>query len=244
MNDFDAVVVGAGAVGLACGFALAKRGVNVLVLERESRIGAGVSSRNSEVIHAGIHYPSGSLKARLCVEGRRALYDFLASHNVAHDRCGKLIVAVEQNEMAALESLQRQAGVNGVEGVRWLEGAEARTLEPQLRAVAAIESTASGVMDAHGYMAALEGEIAAHGGTVVLASPFLRAAPSGMGSKCVSAETRRRPSALANSSSPRAWERNPAHARSRASHLSASLNFIWAKASIFRCKACERRSSG
>lgn len=181
MNDFDAVVVGAGAVGLACGFALAKRGVNVLVLERESRIGAGVSSRNSEVIHAGIHYPSGSLKARLCVEGRRALYDFLASHNVAHDRCGKLIVAVEQNEMAALESLQRQAGVNGVEGVRWLEGAEARTLEPQLRAVAAIESTASGVMDAHGYMAALEGEIAAHGGTVVLASPFLRAAPSGDG---------------------------------------------------------------
>lgn len=181
MSDFDAVVVGAGAVGLACGYALARRGANVLVLERESRIGAGVSSRNSEVIHAGLHYPTGSLKARLCVEGRRALYAFLASHNVAHDRCGKLIVAVEQNEIASLESLQRQAGVNDVEGVRWLEGAEARALEPELRAVAALESSQSGVMDAHGYMAALEGEITAHGGTVVLASPFLGAAPSAEG---------------------------------------------------------------
>ena len=93
--DFDACIIGAGAVGLACGYALARRGVNVLVLEKEARTGAGVSSRNSEVIHAGLHYAPGSLKARLCVEGRRLLYRFLADHSVAFDKCGKLIVATE-----------------------------------------------------------------------------------------------------------------------------------------------------
>jgi L-2-hydroxyglutarate oxidase LhgO len=93
MSDFDALIVGAGAVGLACGYTLARAGQSVAVIERESLIGAGVSSRNSEVIHAGLHYATGSLKARLCVEGRRALYGFLESHAVPHDKCGKLIVA-------------------------------------------------------------------------------------------------------------------------------------------------------
>jgi L-2-hydroxyglutarate oxidase LhgO len=172
MSDFDAVVVGAGAVGLACGYALARRGQNVLVLERAAHIGAGVSSRNSEVIHAGLHYATGSLKARFCVEGRRALYAFLDAHNVAYDKCGKLIVATEESEIPALEKLARQAEINGVEGVRWLSGAEALMLEPQLRAVAALESRESGVFDAHGYMEALEGEIEAHGGAVVLSAPF------------------------------------------------------------------------
>lgn len=181
MSDFDAVIIGAGAVGLACGYALAKRGHGVLVLEREARIGAGVSSRNSEVIHAGLHYATGSLKARLCVEGRRALYDFLTAHNVAHDKCGKLIVATEDNELPALQHLAAQAETNGVEGVRWLEGAEARALEPELKAVAALESRESGVFDAHGYMDALEGEIEAHGGAVVLKSPFLSATPTSEG---------------------------------------------------------------
>ncbi len=181
MSDFDAAIVGAGAVGLACGYALAKRGQSVLVIEREGRIGAGVSSRNSEVIHAGLHYATGSLKARLCVEGRRALYDFLAAHNVAFDKCGKLIVATEESEIPALERLAAQGEVNGVEGVRWLDGAEARALEPELKAVAALESRESGVFDAHGYMDALEGEIEAHGGAVVLKSPFLGAAPSADG---------------------------------------------------------------
>ncbi len=178
MSDFDAVIIGAGAVGLACGYSLAKRGQGVLVIEREARIGAGVSSRNSEVIHAGLHYATGSLKARLCVQGRRALYDFLASHTVAFDKCGKLIVATEQSEIAALERLAAQVEVNGVEGVRWLDGAEARVLEPELRVAAALESRESGVFDAHGYMDALEGEIEAHGGSVVLKSPFLGASPS------------------------------------------------------------------
>lgn len=174
-TDFDAVIVGAGVVGLACGYALARRRASVLVLEREHRIGAGISSRNSEVIHAGIHYPTNSLRARLCVEGRRALYQFLDAHAVAYQRCGKLIVATEESEIPAIEKLARQADINGVEGVRWMDGAEARALEPELKAVAALESRESGVMDAHGYMLALHGEIEAHGGTLALKAAFLGA---------------------------------------------------------------------
>jgi L-2-hydroxyglutarate oxidase LhgO len=181
MSDFDAAVVGAGAVGLACAFALAKRGAAVVVLERELRIGAGVSARNSEVIHAGLHYPTGSLKARLCVEGRRALYAFLDAHAVVYRKCGKLIVATDESEITPLQRLARQAEVNGVEGVRWLDGAQARALEPQLRAVAALESPESGVMDAHGYMLALEGEIEARRGVIALSSPFLGAARNAHG---------------------------------------------------------------
>lgn len=175
MSDFDAIVVGAGVVGLACAYALAKQDQGVVVLEREARIGAGISARNSEVIHAGLHYATGSLKARLCVEGRRALYAFLESHNVAYEKCGKLIVATETPEIAALQHLARQAQVNGVEGVRWLDGAQARALEPELRAVAAIESTESGILDAHGYMLALQGEIEARGGAIALNAPFMGA---------------------------------------------------------------------
>lgn len=181
MNDFDAVIVGSGAVGLACAYALAKRGQSVLVLEKENRIGAGISSRNSEVIHAGLHYPTGSLKARLCVEGRRALYAFLDAHNVAHEKCGKLIVATEESEIPAVRALAAQARINGVEGVGWLEGPDARALEPKLHAVAALGSAESGVMDAHGYMLALEGEIEALGGAIVLKSPFESAAPNAGG---------------------------------------------------------------
>ncbi len=181
MSDFDAVIVGAGAVGLACAYALAQRGQSIVVLERENRIGSGISTRNSEVIHAGLHYPTGSLKARLCVDGRRALYPFLDAHSIAYDRCGKLIVATEESEVAAIEALAQQGRINGVEGVRWLDGAEARALEPQLRAVAAIESAESGVMDAHGYMLALEGEIEAHGGAIALNALFTGAAQSAEG---------------------------------------------------------------
>src|SRR5271155_1326465 len=122
--DFDAAVVGAGAVGLACGHALARRGLSVVVLEKERAIGQGVSSRNSEVIHAGLYYPTGSLKARLCVAGRRALYDFLDRHGVAHDRCGKLVVASEPSQVAQLEAIERQARINGVEGIAPLSAAQ------------------------------------------------------------------------------------------------------------------------
>lgn len=153
----------------------------MVVLEKEGRIGAGVSSRNSEVIHAGLHYPPGSLKARLCVEGRRKLYRFLADHGVAFDKCGKLIVATEASEIPALEALKARGEANGVEGVAWLDQPQTLALEPNLRAVAALHSTESGVFDAHGYMEALAGEIEARGGAIVLNSPFLGASPIGDG---------------------------------------------------------------
>jgi L-2-hydroxyglutarate oxidase LhgO len=175
MSDFDVAIVGAGAVGLACAYALARRRQSVVVLEREPRIGTGVSARNSEVIHAGLHYPTGSLKARLCVAGRRALYPFLDAHQVAYLRCGKLVVATQADEIDAIEHLYAQASINGVEGVRRIDGGEAMRLEPGLRAAAALESVESGVMDAHGYMFALQGEIEAHGGSVIVSTPFLGA---------------------------------------------------------------------
>src|ERR1700751_3623321 len=131
--DFDAVVVGAGAVGLACGYALSRRGLSVAVLEQEGAIGQGVSSRNSEVIHGGLYYPTGSLKARLCVAGRRALYPFLDAHHVAYDRCGKLVVATEPQDVGQLDGILQQAQVNGVDGIAHMSRAEALALEPELR---------------------------------------------------------------------------------------------------------------
>ena len=175
--DFDAVVVGAGAVGLATGYALAVRGLSVVVLEAAPAIGQGISSRNSEVIHAGLYYPTGSLKARLCVEGRRRLYAFLDRHGVAFDRCGKLVVATEQAETPRLEAIERQARINGVEGLTPLSAAQVRALEPDLRAVMALSSPQSGVLDSHGYMLALQGEIEDRGGAVSLATPFEGATP-------------------------------------------------------------------
>ena len=175
--DFDATVVGAGAVGLACGRALAKRGLSVLVLEAEGAIGQGVSSRNSEVIHGGLYYPTGSLKARLCVHGRRALYAFLDSHKVDYRRCGKLVVATEAAEVPRIEAIFEQATTNEVEGLEHLTGAQARALEPGLNACAAILSPESGVFDSHGYMLALQGEIEDAGGSVVVSTPFERAEP-------------------------------------------------------------------
>jgi L-2-hydroxyglutarate oxidase LhgO len=167
-SDFDAIIVGAGAVGLACGYALARDGQSVAVLEQGRRVGAGVSSRNSDVIHAGLHYAPGSLKARFCVEGRRLLYAFLESHSVAFDKCGKLIVATEQSELAAITSLAERGEANDVEGVTRLDGRQTLAMEPALRAVGALHSAESGVFDAHGYMDAPAGEIEAHVGAVQL----------------------------------------------------------------------------
>lgn len=175
--DFDAVVVGAGAVGLACGRALARRGLSVLVLETQPHIGQGVSSRNSEVIHGGLYYPTNSLKARFCVQGRRALYAFLDSHKVDYRKCGKLVVATEAAEVARIEAIFNQAVTNDVENLAHLTGAQARALEPALNAHAAILSPESGVFDSHGYMLALQGEIEDAGGSVVVSTPFERAEP-------------------------------------------------------------------
>ena len=175
--DFDAVVVGAGAVGLACGYALARRGLSTVVVEAEAHIGSGVSSRNSEVIHGGLYYPTGSLKARLCVQGRRMLYAFLDAHHVAYDRCGKLVVAEDEGQVDHVHAVAEQARINDVEGLVWLSEAEAKSMEPELRCVGALHSPQSGVFDSHGYMSALQGEIEAHGGAVALNAPFEGAAP-------------------------------------------------------------------
>ena len=176
MDKVECVVVGAGVVGLAAARRLARAGREVIVVEAAGDIGTGTSSRNSEVIHAGIYYPAGSLMARMCVAGKKALYAYCDERGIPYRRCGKLIVATEESEIPALEKLARQAEINGVEGVAWLSGAEALALEPQLRAAAAIESRESGVFDAHGYMEALEGEIETRGGAVVLNAPFEGAA--------------------------------------------------------------------
>jgi len=175
--DFDALVVGAGAVGLACGYALAQRGLSVVVVEKEQAIGQGVSSRNSEVVHGGLYYPTGSLKARLCVQGRRRLYAFLDAHGVAYDRCGKLVVATEDAEVERLEAIERQALINEVEGIAPLSAAQVHALEPALKAVMALTSPESGVFDSHGYMLAMQGEIEDRGGAVVMGTPFEAAEP-------------------------------------------------------------------
>ncbi|WP_370337024.1 NAD(P)/FAD-dependent oxidoreductase [Parvularcula marina] len=175
--DTDVLIVGAGAVGLSCGYALARLGREVLVIEKGPLIGEGISSRNSEVIHGGLYYPTGSLKARLCVEGRRMLYDFLRTHHVPFQKCGKLVVATEADEEERLAGIMAQAEANGVEGMVALGGRQARSLEPHLRASAALLSPESGVMDSHTYMQSLEGRIADAGGQVVLNTEFLGASP-------------------------------------------------------------------
>src|SRR5246127_5336465 len=166
MERVDAVVIGAGVVGLAVARALALRGREVLILEAAERFGTGVSSRNSEVIHAGIYYPRGSLKARLCVAGRDRLYDFCREHGVAHRRCGKLIVASSDSELAGLERLRGAALANGVE-LTALGRAQALALEPELRCAAALHSPLTGVVDAQAYMLALLGEAENRGATLV-----------------------------------------------------------------------------
>ncbi len=175
--DFDAAVVGAGAVGLAAAYALAQRGLTVVVLEKNLFIGQGVSSRNSEVIHAGLYYPTGSLKARLCVQGRRLLYPFLDAHGVAYDKCGKLVVATSSDEIGRVEAIFQQAQADDCENLSLIAGAQATALEPQARALMAMVSPETGIFDTHGYMLALEGEIEQRGGAVALDAPLVGATP-------------------------------------------------------------------
>jgi L-2-hydroxyglutarate oxidase LhgO len=174
MDQVDSIVIGAGAVGLAVGRALASSGRETIVVEAQSAIGQGVSSRNSEVIHAGLYYATGSLKARLCVRGKGLLYELCASHNVEHRRCGKLVVATTQDEAGALRVLQERAIANEVP-IEWLEGAQARRLEPALNCVAALLSPSTGIVDSHGFMLALQGDLEAAGGMVALGSPVASA---------------------------------------------------------------------
>lgn len=167
MNVVDCVVAGAGVIGLAIARALARSGSEVLVLEAQHVIGNGASSRNSEVIHAGIYYPTGSLKARLCVAGSRALYDYCASRGIACRRVGKLIVATREEEIGVLQRYATQASANGVDDLCWLTADELRALEPALRGVAALHSPATGILDSRAYMLALQADLEAAGGAVV-----------------------------------------------------------------------------
>jgi L-2-hydroxyglutarate oxidase LhgO len=179
--DADAVVIGAGVVGLAVARALALAGREVVVLESASAIGTHTSSRNSEVIHAGLYYPTGSLKARLCVAGREALYRYCAENDVPHRRIGKLLVATVDAEIAALESYKKQAELNGVTDLAWLDAAEAHALEPAVRAVRALLSPSTGIVDSHGLMLALQRDLVRQGGSVVLSSPVLGGEVTGAG---------------------------------------------------------------
>jgi L-2-hydroxyglutarate oxidase LhgO len=173
-EKIDCVVIGAGVVGLAVARSLAMRGRETLLLEAEAAIGTGTSSRNSEVIHAGIYYSPGSAKARLCVAGKQLLYEYCAARGIEHRRYGKLIVAAAEEEMRALERIESTARANGVCDLSWLTATEAQALEPALRCVAALLSPSTGVIDSHGYMLALQGDLEDAGGTLVCRAPVRR----------------------------------------------------------------------
>ena len=174
MDEIECVVIGAGVVGLAIGRALARSGREVLILEKETLIGSGTSARNSEVIHAGIYYPKDSLKARLCVAGRHRLYDYCASHGVAHRRCGKLIVA-GASQTAELEAIRAAAEANGVDDLAWLSEADVARLEPDLACAAALLSPSTGIIDSHGLMLAYQGEAEDAGAVVAFGTSVTRA---------------------------------------------------------------------
>ncbi len=174
VDRIDALVMGAGVVGLACARALAQAGLEVVIAEKATRIGSGVSSRNSEVIHAGLYYPTGSLKARLCGEGRDLLYAYCAERGVAHQRCGKLVVATDER-LDKLQAIAAQAERNGVPGLTWLDAQQAKALEPALQCTAALLSANSGIVDSHGLMTSLLGDAENAGATLALASPIARA---------------------------------------------------------------------
>jgi L-2-hydroxyglutarate oxidase LhgO len=173
MERIECVVIGAGVIGLALARQLALSGREVIVLESEDRIGTGTSSRNSEVIHAGIYYAEGSLKARLCVEGNQALYAYCRERGIDHRRCGKLIVATEESQIAILCQIQGKARANGAEALRWITAKEAAVLEPRLHCVAALLSPSTGIVDSHGLMKSLLQEAESRGAVLVLRSPLL-----------------------------------------------------------------------
>ncbi len=167
----DCVVIGAGVVGLAVARELALAGREVIVLEAAESIGTHTSSRNSEVIHAGLYYPKGSLKARLCVEGKHRLYAYCAQRGIAHRRIGKVVVAADESEISAVESYVAKAQANGVTDLEWLSVDRLHELEPEVRSVAGFLSPSTGIIDSHALMLALQGDAENHAATVVFHSP-------------------------------------------------------------------------
>ncbi len=182
MHAVDCAVVGAGVVGLAVARALAMAGHEVVLIEQATAIGTGVSSRNSEVIHAGLYYATGSHRARLCVRGRELLYRYCEERGVAHRRCGKLVLATEAAEVPQLQRIAAQAAANGLNGdnaLVWLTSAQAQAIEPALHCVAALWSPATGIVDSHGLMLALLGDAERAGAVLALASPWAGARRDG-----------------------------------------------------------------
>lgn len=167
----EAVVIGAGIIGLACARALARQGREVIILEQHAAFGTETSARNSEVIHAGIYYSAGSHKAKLCVRGRALLYAFCADFGVSHQRCGKLIVATSQDQLPKLEGIRQRALANGVDDLRQLTAGEAKALEPTLACTGALFSPSTGIIDSHALMVALLGDAQHHGAVLALNSP-------------------------------------------------------------------------
>ena len=174
MDRVDAVVIGAGLVGLAVARALATAGREVVILEAEDAIGTHTSSRNSEVIHAGIYYPRGSLKARACVEGRERLYGYCTERGVPHRRCGKLIVATDAAQVEELEGIRQKAHANGVTDVVRVSPAQARAMEPELQCVAALHSPSTGIIDSHLLMLAFLSDAERAGAMLALKSPLAK----------------------------------------------------------------------
>ena len=172
--DVDCLVVGAGVIGLAIGRVLAMAGREVVIIETESGIGRGTSSRNSEVIHAGLYYPPGSLKARTCVEGRPMLYRFCEDHAVAFKRCGKILVAADETQRAQVLAIKARAEANGVADLALLERADLQRLEPALAGHLGLLSPSTGIIDSHGFMLALQGDAEAHGAVLAFGAPLLR----------------------------------------------------------------------
>ena len=180
-SEFDIIVIGAGVIGLAIARAIALAGRSVLIVERQPHFGSETSARNSEVIHAGIYYPQGSAKARLCVAGRTMLYDFCAARGVPHRRCGKLIVAAEESQVAQLEAIGQRAAACSVEDLVPLAAAEAARLEPDVTCAAALLSPSTGIIDSHAYMLALLGEAEAHGALLVCNTEVAAVRPNASG---------------------------------------------------------------
>jgi len=179
MDKVECVVIGAGVIGLAIARRLAQAGREVIVLEAAEGIGTVTSSRNSEVIHAGIYYKAGSLMARMCVNGKRALYEYCASHGIPHRNCGKLIVATTRTETGKLQSIRTHAEANGVLDMQLLSADAARALEPALNCDAALLSPSTGIIDSHAYMLSLRGDAEAAGAAFAFHTPLVRARAAG-----------------------------------------------------------------